>query len=262
MEIRILLDITDKLDKALRRIAYAIIAGGVAAFAKDETAQNQDVPAEDDPAKENARTDGAPKADDAPNPAPKKRAKAKKPSSPAVEICTSAAIAEGGQDGDGTEESVAEAKAENAAEPAAASRKDNESEHGKGIVGDIVSTAGLQANPPTAHRLAREETPESEQEPAKKLYGVYLAAATMQAHEDAPTQENEDELGKGAIGEIISELTGRLINRMNEEARDKATINRNLRAKCEELQLKFPTVPALIQAIGYGNAYKACIGEG
>ena len=75
MEIRILLDITDKLDKALRRIAYAIIAGGGAVFAKDE-AQNQDVPADDAPADGSARTDGA-KESDAPKPEPTKRTKAK-----------------------------------------------------------------------------------------------------------------------------------------------------------------------------------------
>lgn len=201
MEIRILLDITDKLEKALRRIAYAIVAGGGAVFTKDESAPNQAVPASGTPRDESARTDGA-KESRAPK--PKKRA-TKKPSAPADEISTPAAIADGGTDGGGIAESEA-------AEP----------------------------EPETAEAPAQPE----------------------QAPEGAPAQKSEDELGKGAVGEVISELTGRLINRMNEEARDKATINRNLRAKCEELQLKFPTVPALIQAIGYGNAYKACIGEG
>ncbi len=189
MEIRILLDVTDKLDRALRRIAYSLLARG-AVFAKDETAQNQDVPAEDEPKNESARTDEA-KETDAPKAEPKKRARSRKPSAPAVEIYTPATMADGGKGGDDIADSAAEA-----------------------------------------------------------------------APEAAPAQENEDELGKGAVGELISELTSRLINRMNEESRDKATINRNLRAKCEELQLKFPTVPALIQAIGYGNAYRACIGEG
>ena len=214
MEIRILLDITDKLEKALRRMAFAIVAGGGMACAKEGTAQNQDVPAENAP-----KDESAPK-DDAPKPEPKKRARAKKPSAHAVEISTPAAMVEGGKDEDVNAESHAEAEA---VEPAADA--------------------------------------EPEQAPENKLFGVYGVATQEQAAPE-PAQENEDELGKGAVGEIISELTGRLINRMNEEARDKATINRNLRAKCEELQLKFPTVPALIQAIGYGNAYKACIGEG
>lgn len=215
MEIRILLDISEKFEKAIRRLAYSMLAGG-AAFAKGETAPNQDVPAEEAPKSESARTDGG-KEDDAPRAEPKKRAKARKVAAPAVEISTPAAIEDGGKEGAGKAENVAEAETAPAPEAAPA---------------------------PESARVAEAE---AETEP-----------------EDKPeaAQENEDELGKGAIGEVISELSGKLINRMNEEARDKATINRNLRAKCEELQLKFPTVPALIQAIGYGNAYKACIGEG
>lgn len=212
MEIRILLDISEKFEKALRRIAYSMLAGG-AVFAKCETAQNQDVPAEEEPKADAPKTDDATKAD-APKP---KRAKARKAAAPAVEISTPAAMADGGKDGDGKAENVAEA--------------------------DAAPTEAPGQAP-------------------NKRYGVYGVAAAAADDEAETKQENEDELGKGAVGEIISELTGRLINRMNEEARDKATINRNLRAKCEELQLKFPTVPALIQAIGYGNAYKACIGEG
>lgn len=214
MEIRILLDISEKFEKAVRRLAYSILAGG-AAFAKGETATNQDVPAEETP--ESART--VVEKEGEATKAPKKRAKARKAAEPAEEITTPAAMADGGKDADGKAENVAEA-----------------------------------------------ETAAPEQATAQKLYGVYSVAVAVAETEpeDKPeaAQENEDELGKGAVGEVISELTGKLINRMNEEARDKATINRNLRAKCEELQLKFPTVPALIQAIGYGNAYKACIGEG
>lgn len=73
--------------------------------------------------------------------------------------------------------------------------------------------------------------------------------------------ENDDELGKGESGPVIAELTAKMIARINDECRDRATMNRNLRATCEKLGLQFPTVPALIQAIGYGNAYKACVGE-
>ena len=74
--------------------------------------------------------------------------------------------------------------------------------------------------------------------------------------------ETDDEAGKDETGQVIADLTGKLIARMNEENRDRGTINKNLRKKCEEIGLQFPTVPALIQAIGYGPAYRACIGEG
>ena len=77
------------------------------------------------------------------------------------------------------------------------------------------------------------------------------------------TNDNADdaEAGKGETGQVIADLTAKLIARINEENRDRAAINKNLRKKCEEIGLQFPTVPALIQAIGYGNAYKACVGE-
>lgn len=74
--------------------------------------------------------------------------------------------------------------------------------------------------------------------------------------------EPGDETGKGATGQEIAELTERFIKRINDENRDRPTLNRNLRAACERCGVQFPTVPALIQAIGYGNAYKACVGEG
>ena len=84
-------------------------------------------------------------------------------------------------------------------------------------------------------------------------------AEAEKAEQAAP--ENDDELGKGESGPVIAELTAKMIARLNEECRDRATMNRNLRAECEKLGLQFPTVPALIQAVGYGNAYRICIGE-
>lgn len=79
---------------------------------------------------------------------------------------------------------------------------------------------------------------------------------------ESETTEAEDEAGKGETGQIIADLTAKLVKRIHTENRDRATLNKNLRLKCEALGLQFPTIPALIQAIGYGNAYAACIGEG
>lgn len=75
-------------------------------------------------------------------------------------------------------------------------------------------------------------------------------------------EQNEAEAGKGQSGQIIADLTAKLVCRIQDENRDRATLNKNLRATCEKLGLQFPTIPALIQAVGYGNAYAACIGEG
>lgn len=78
----------------------------------------------------------------------------------------------------------------------------------------------------------------------------------------ARTTDNDAEAGKGQTGAIIAELTSKMIARINDENHDRARINKNLRAACEKAGLQFATVPALIQAIGYGNAYNACTGEG
>lgn len=105
---------------------------------------------------------------------------------------------------------------------------------------------------------SQSSTKSVEQNPAQPGdQGVGEATQAPKAQND----DADDEAGKGETGQVIADLTGKLIARMNEENRDRGTINKNLRKKCEEIGLQFPTVPALIQAIGYEPAYRACIGE-
>lgn len=94
-----------------------------------------------------------------------------------------------------------------------------------------------------------------EHNPPEAVGGETKAQAAEATDEDA-------EAGKGQTGAIIAELTSKMIARINDENHDRARINKNLRAACEKAGLQFATVPALIQAIGYGNAYRACTGEG
>lgn len=94
-----------------------------------------------------------------------------------------------------------------------------------------------------------------EQNPPEAVGGETKAQAAEATDDDA-------EAGKGQTGAIIAELTSKMIARINDENHDRARINKNLRAACEKAGLQFATVPALIQAIGYGNAYRACTGEG
>lgn len=105
---------------------------------------------------------------------------------------------------------------------------------------------------------SQSSTKSVEQNPAQPE-GQSIGDATQPPK--AQNDDADDEAGKGETGQIIADLTGKLIARMNEENRDRGAINKNLRKKCEEIGLQFPTVPALIQAIGYGPAYRACIGE-
>lgn len=122
-----------------------------------------------------------------------------------------------------------------------------------------ISTKSVEPKAAEAEGLAKPESAPQQPEVADDK--------PAEATDDKPAELEkvdepcDDELGKGESGPVIAELTAKMIARVNDECRDRATINRNLRATCEKLGLQFPTVPALIQAIGYGNAYKACVGE-
>lgn len=122
---------------------------------------------------------------------------------------------------------------------------------------DKISTNSVEpkAAEPAGEASAADEV---KKEAEKQELEIPAQNADMKAPQEAA--ENDDELGKGESGPVIAELTAKMIARINDECRDRATMNRNLRATCEKLGLQFPTVPALIQAVGYGNAYKACVG--
>lgn len=117
---------------------------------------------------------------------------------------------------------------------------------------------------------AKPEQPEAEAEATKAVeistnsveHNPPEAVGGESETQAAETTDDEAEAGKGQTGAIIAELTSKMIARINDENHDRARINKNLRAACEKAGLQFATVPALIQAIGYGNAYKACTGEG
>lgn len=133
--------------------------------------------------------------------------------------------------------------------------------------------------PPKAEKPKKSAAKKSEPKPEPAPQPVEPAAAvesSTKSVEQTPAEpsepelpapaeaeeQNEAEAGKGQSGQIIADLTAKLVCRIQDENRDRATLNKNLRAMCEKLGLQFPTIPALIQAIGYGNAYAACIGEG
>ncbi len=119
----------------------------------------------------------------------------------------------------------------------------------------------------TAEPQAAQETGMAEAAPAEadaKTDDEKKSDESEKSSEPAGNADAEpgDETGKGATGQEIAELTEKFIKRINDENRDRPTLNRNLRTACERCGVQFPTVPALIQAIGYGNAYRACVGEG
>lgn len=77
--------------------------------------------------------------------------------------------------------------------------------------------------------------------------------------EEAPAATAEDPLaGKGQTGEILAELTRKAIGDLDALGVDRGDANRRIRDYCARNEIKFPTFPALLQAVGYAEAIAIC----
>lgn len=73
---------------------------------------------------------------------------------------------------------------------------------------------------------------------------------------------DEDPLaGKGQSGEVLNELTKKAVQVLDALGIDRAVANRRIREYCAGNDIKFPTFPALLQAVGYAAAIAVCRGE-
>lgn len=101
--------------------------------------------------------------------------------------------------------------------------------------------------PETAQETAPETAPETAQETAPV--------------EEATAAPAEDPLaGKGQAGEILAELTRKAIGDLDALGVDRGDANRRIRDYCACNEIKFPTFPALLQAVGYADAIAICKG--
>lgn len=74
--------------------------------------------------------------------------------------------------------------------------------------------------------------------------------------------QDEDALaGKGQSGEVLNELTKKAVQVLDALGIDRAVANRRIREYCASNEIKFPTFPALLQAVGYAAAIAVCKGE-
>lgn len=77
----------------------------------------------------------------------------------------------------------------------------------------------------------------------------------------APAAPAEDPLsGKGQTGEILAELTRKAIGDLDALGVDRGDANRRIRDYCASHEIKFPTFPALLHAVGYAEAIAICEG--
>ena len=121
-------------------------------------------------------------------------------------------------------------------------------------VGDNSSPVG-EAEP---ERAATEETNAQETAPETDPDPVPEAPAPV---EEAPAAQAEDPLaGKGQTGEILAALTRKAIGDLDALGVDRGDANRRIRDYCSRNEIKFPTFPALLQAVGYADAIAICKG--
>ena len=66
--------------------------------------------------------------------------------------------------------------------------------------------------------------------------------------------------GKGQTGEILATLTREAIGDLDALGVDRSEANRRIRDYCARKGIKFPTFPALLQAVGYAEAIAICTG--
>lgn len=116
-------------------------------------------------------------------------------------------------------------------------------------IGDKSSPAGV-AEP---ERATPEET--NAQDSATEV------ATEPAPVEEAPAAPAEDPLaGKGQTGEILAELTRKAIGDLDALGVDRGDANRRIRDYCARNEIKFPTFPALLNAVGYAEAIEICKG--
>ena len=120
-------------------------------------------------------------------------------------------------------------------------------------VGDNLSPSG-EAEPELA-------TPEEANAPEIAQETAQETAQEPSHAEEAPAAQAEDPLaGKGRTGEILAELTRKAIADLDALGVDRGDANRRIRDYCTRNEIKFPTFPALLQAVGYAEAIAICKG--
>lgn len=130
-------------------------------------------------------------------------------------------------------------------------------------IGDNSSPAG-DAVP---ERATPEETnapdtaPETEPAPVAEDPAPEIVTKDPAEETAAPSAKAEDPLaGKGHTGEILAELTRKAIGDLDALGVDRGDANRRIRDYCARNEIKFPTFPALLNAVGYAEAIAICKG--
>jgi hypothetical protein len=108
-----------------------------------------------------------------------------------------------------------------------------------------------------------EPEPEPEQPKAEPEPEQPKAEPEPEQPKAEPEQPQDDDplAGKGQSGEVLNELTKKAVQVLDALGIDRAVANRRIREYCAGNDIKFPTFPALLQAVGYAAAIAVCRGE-
>ena len=102
---------------------------------------------------------------------------------------------------------------------------------------------------PAEETTAPETTPETTPEIAPETTPCFV-------HPDG----TDPLAGKGQTGEILATLTREAIGDLCALGVDRSEANRRIRDYCARKDIKFPTFPALLHAVGYAEAIAICMG--
>lgn len=108
------------------------------------------------------------------------------------------------------------------------------------------------------------------EEPAKEVADPAPVDGSTPSHEQktgpepgpeaAPMGGTDPLAGKGQTGENLAELTRKAIGDLDALGVDRGDANRRIRDYCARNEIKFPTFPALLNAVGYAEAIAICKG--
>lgn len=118
--------------------------------------------------------------------------------------------------------------------------------------GDKLSP--IEANEETAKEVA-DPAPVDGAEPSQEQ-----KTGPEPGPEAAPMGGTDPLAGKGQTGEILAELTRKAIGDLDALGVDRGDANRRIRDYCGRNEIKFPTFPALLNAVGYAEAIEICKG--
>ena len=117
---------------------------------------------------------------------------------------------------------------------------------------------------PKAEPEQAKDEPVSEPEPEPEPEPEQPKAEPEPEQPKAEPEQSQDEdplAGKGQSGEVLNELTKKAVQVLDALGIDRAVANRRIREYCAGNEIKFPTFPALLQAVGYAAAIAVCRGE-